>query len=278
MKQLVIHIGARKTASTAIQKFLFTNNDSLRTLGCHYIQAARMDNEEGWISFYAHHRAAQVEKFGSSQWNEINKEIESEDQINKFIVSSELFYSLPLKDIQLIREYTKDLDVKIVFVIRDRMDFLVSEYKQQIKISLEDRGFKDFTAEHIALSDFKNHAENWMAAFGKDNLKIIDYDKTKKNKLNIINVFCEELGIGEIANNDYRQNVSLTDDQCVTLRRINSIYNKLGQRPDQLIQVKRSIKSSRRYGKVIHGLFSFFNHNNLIPSSEYKEVMSLLRD
>ena len=278
MKQLVIHIGARKTASTAIQKYLFTNNDSLRTHGCHYIQEARMDNEEGWISFFAHHRAAQVEKYGSLQWDKINKEIEDENQISKFIISSELFYSLPRKDIQLIREYTKDLDVKIVFVIRDRMDFLVSEYKQQIKISLEDRSFKDFTAEHIALSDFKNHARNWMAAFGEDNLKMIDYDKIKKNKANIINVFCEELGIGEMANNDYRQNVSLTDDQCVTLRKINSIYNKLGQRPSQLIKVKRSIKSSRRYGKMVHGILSIFYNSSLIPSSEYNEVKSLIRD
>jgi len=259
MKKLYIHIGARKAGSTSIQKFLANNSDWLSGYGIRYISASRGEKSQG-DAYFAHHRAARVARFGRKYWDEILGEIDRSENVNTFVVSSELFYNLDPEYVGMIKDYTHDMDVRIVFIKRDKCAFLKSEYKQQIKISNEDGSFSSFCQRNGHLADFEIYENVWRQAFGGDRIHVLHFENYIESSAgNLIGDVLEILGCPDGGQYKEKHNVSVEDDRYMTLRCINKIANICGvgrSRPVKII--KNSIVRKRTPGNLAHGAVTLF--------------------
>lgn len=176
VKKIILHIGARKSGSTTIQKTLANNNDILHGYGCHYLESARMPKGSG-DGHYAHHRAARPLEKGE-YWNQIIKEVQK-NKYKKYIISSEILYSLSRNEIQAIKKYIGTSGVQktdVIMIKRNPIDFIVSEYKQQIKITNEYRRLVDFAKANIEKCRHDAALERWVSVLNIDRSVVLNLD------------------------------------------------------------------------------------------------------
>lgn len=191
-EQVVFHIGAPKTGSSAIQKFCLENRKSLREIGFYYPEHGLDKN--GISGGHSSFGKALMENELDNAKNYLNTCIEeAKKQDCVLLLSAEsLFYS-PDK----LKEVVGDLPYKIISFYREPIEALYSYYNQSIK-----RHFNTLTVSQFCKNQIRTEASvltsydhaRWLDLHGTRNIHLLSYcDKTLKS-ISIQRLFLRALG------------------------------------------------------------------------------------
>lgn len=170
---IVLHIGTDKTGSTAIQKMLYWNRDSLKKEGYLYPETGMMH--------YDHARLSICLK--NNDFNILNQ-LESEININNtehLILSHEGFYHLSSDQLRYLNEFLISLKkgtIKVILYLRRQDEMIESGILQQIKTNrdaldsniLEELPYR----EHL---DYFALVKKFDSIFGEENVVLKPYGK-----------------------------------------------------------------------------------------------------
>jgi hypothetical protein len=201
MKRCLLHIGAPKTGSTALQKFLATNRERLRTRGLDYPEVS--------LRGYGHHDLAFLVGGGYPAWatpqgrpldelvDELAKAVADQPAI---ALSSENFYLQPNPAgvaRMLERAGVGAAGVRVVAYIRRQDEAHLSWYNQAVKA----QGYAGTIAENIAetreLWDYAAQLGRWAAVFGADRLVVRCYQPPEAAGGDIRRDFLRLAGVAE---------------------------------------------------------------------------------
>ena len=189
-KKFILHIGTNKTGTTAIQSFLYNNSQQLRNFGFHYPDFGIHNN--------GHHNLARLLKGAKldllnikPNWQDkFKSELKKND---KTIISSELFHTFENPK-NLYKFFPRD-ETLVILYIREHLAYLMSWYQQAVQLRNITCSFKEYIDFHYCQLDYDNLISKWVAAYGRANVKIEVFDKNNFKNNNIIEDFCEKLGI-----------------------------------------------------------------------------------
>ena len=185
MNKLFIHVGPHKTGTTSIQKFLLDNRVLLFKDNLVY--------PKRHSTIFGHHGYRQL-----IQDKTLDKEeVEFFNEPHDFLLSSEDFISLNKADFEYLRETITSKQIVILFAWRRASFKLYSIWQETIKHGGTDT-FYAYYHDHLArpgqsqmLSpDLKLNM--FSQVFGKDNIRIIDYDAAAKQD-DLLPVFCSTM-------------------------------------------------------------------------------------
>ena len=229
----VIHIGAPKCGSTALQSAFHHNRDALRSDGVTYI-----GESSHWIS--AAKAVAEVSDRNSgknppiSEWERLVKEVISVTS-GTALISSEWFAAASEASVQRI---VNDLDAKrlhAVLVIRPLTSTLPSAWQQGLKLGgrqglsewldtilndPEDPRSKRVWSKHR----YDQIARRWVSALGKERVTVVVADES--DPAYIFTALSQILGLkqGSLSAPPKRTNPSLSAFEADTLAELNKIY------------------------------------------------------
>lgn len=199
---IVLHIGAPKTGSSALQHFLFNNREILRRKGYYYpkhgfdvnsisgghsgIGAALINDDED--------KAQQI--FDDYKYH-------AKKQGQTLLISAESLYSFPKQ----IRQLCADEDrVRILSFFRDPIESLISGYNQSVKRHYYTGKLGVFCQSTIKRGNRLASGEvlyDWAEAFGSENLFVAGYSKPVEANSALEKYFLSLLGIDESQVNDF---------------------------------------------------------------------------
>ena len=116
------------------------------------------------------------------------------------VVSSEFLIRSPVHHVKSLLErcQAEGVDVKVVFVIRNYSDYLISSYLQAVKVKWGMRpgedllSYADRELQNIRLTQL---IDKWARFVGDSNIFILDYDQYKAD---VVDRFFEFVGVKEI--------------------------------------------------------------------------------
>jgi hypothetical protein len=178
----ILHIGAPKTGSTAIQRFLFDNREGLLARGVHYPDVS--------LRGFGHHDLAFLLRGRYADWatpqnrslaelrDDLRDAVQSTPTMTT-ILSSENFYIYPkpaalhqlLKDVGLL----PDDKIVVTCYVRRQDEAHVSWYNQTVKAQGNARSFAATVVHEHALWDYAQQLQPWQAEFGADAILVRDY-------------------------------------------------------------------------------------------------------
>ena len=219
---LVLHIGLRKTGSSALQELLSRETGLLHGHGLDY--PARLlgypgHQELAWSlmsptpAYVGQQldRAAVFDRYTGL----LSRNVE---QGRTTLLSSEdlSLLSLHFDALDFLRTRLHPFRPKIVLFARDPVDYHVSNYKHAVFAGRETRDFRDylFTVHGLIFSHAPLHRNLWAGVFGTDSVQQIAYDPARFERQSILSVFLQDvLGI-EIEDRfrAYRSNVSISNE------------------------------------------------------------------
>lgn len=228
-RTLWIHAGGSKTGSSALQNFFELNTEYLNAQGFTYtnkvnIQSDREITSGNGLLLYEFLISSNILK------EELNKIVLSyfEEFLPNALCSSEFFQNLNIASWNKLINIVEDnnIELRIVFYIRDVAPFFVSAYDQMIKRHGEWRDITEwsyeFDWEHL------QSLQNLSQIFSKDKMLIYSYERSKSH---LITSFLDAIGItvvnDEIFNKKTKHNKvnrSLTLKERELLRRINKEF------------------------------------------------------
>lgn len=201
MKRCLLHIGAPKTGSTALQKFLATNRERLRALGLDYPHVS--------LRGFGHHDIAFLVGGGYPDWatpqdrplGELMRDLAAEVAGSPAVaLSSENFYLLPNpRGVAQVLEQAGigAGDVRVIVYVRRQDEAHLSWYNQAVKA----QGYAGTIAECIAathsLWDYAAQLEQWAAVFGAGSLEVRVYQPPDRPGGDIRRDFLRLAGLAE---------------------------------------------------------------------------------
>jgi hypothetical protein len=229
-RSCLLHIGAPKTGSTALQRFLASNREELLTQGYLYPAAAlRADG---------HHELAFLSGGGYPEWavpqsegldsliDRLREEIVQHD--GPVILSSENFYLLcaPDRVAQLMRRlgFVPEENLQVLIYIRRQDEAHLSWYNQAVKA----QGFAGTIADSIAdawnLWDYAKRLKRWERAFGTGAISVRVYQESALHGGEIRRDICHVLGLKpeRLAFSQHRANTKLNRSALEFQRQLNT--------------------------------------------------------
>ena len=131
--KLILHLGAHKTGTSAIQSFLNHNNDKLIETEWEFIQIGGSINLGNSISFWKHGDDVNFSIYEDKYQLLINKL--TSNKFNKIISSEDMFF---INDEAMIKRLCDDLDkifddIKVICYLRNQVDMALSNKAQGAK-------------------------------------------------------------------------------------------------------------------------------------------------
>lgn len=215
-KKLFIHIGRVKTGTTSIQQFLSGSAGALRENGFKYANTGfhhktlthhplawsivKYLHDSGLGGRYWNHtsRYAKPEKSDEAYWEQLRQEILQGDLQNHIISSEEFSVHGDPPTVSRIKALIGgDIKVIVICFLRSQDRYLESVYNQAVKgeENRTARKFADYIQGMIERkeADFNEAIDPWATEFGKENLRIIDFDCARKRG-SIIDAFLDVIG------------------------------------------------------------------------------------
>ncbi|PKN65139.1 MAG: hypothetical protein CVU57_12065 [Deltaproteobacteria bacterium HGW-Deltaproteobacteria-15] len=175
----LLHIGAPKTGSTALEKFLANNRNTLAQLGWQYPDVS--------LRGFGHHDFAFLIGGGYPEWaipqarplEELVQDLKmSLTGAPGCIMSSENFFLLPnprgVAEILSQANFPPG-DSKIVVYVRRQDEAHISWYNQVVKAQGYTGAITECIAENRDLWNYADRLKSWEEVFGRDNLVVRPY-------------------------------------------------------------------------------------------------------
>lgn len=178
-RKCLLHIGAPKTGSTALEKFLTANSAILKQHDWKYPSAT--------LRGYGHHDLAFLVTAGYPDWalpqsksysqlhGEMAAEIANDDRI---VLSSENFYlqADPGDVARMLEGWGfPAASVEIVVYVRRQDEAQISWYNQKVKAQGYAASWADSVEECEALWDYAAKLDGWAETFGETNVRVRPY-------------------------------------------------------------------------------------------------------
>jgi len=192
---LIIHIGAPKTGSSALQKFLLENRKVLEDEG--YFYPIHGLDKNGISGGHSSLGLSIIQNDDEKSHNIFETYINEAKKKNcKLLISAESLFNHPEKLKNLVSDYR----CKIIAFYRDPLESLFSNYNQGIK-----RHFQTLDINSVCRNMLKQNNnslsglifEKWCEQFGKENISIVEYDMEFFKKVSIQEIFLNILNISK---------------------------------------------------------------------------------
>lgn len=198
MYDVILHIGAPKTGSSAIQNFLLESRSKLVEFGCLYPKHGKdINNVSGGHAELG--LAIMNEEYDKAQALYESYLEEARSKKLTLLLSSESFYRHPEK----LKQLLGDQKIKIISFFRDPLDAIFSNYNQGVKRHFQTNTIETYCKNillhrNIPLNTDES-LERWKELFGKEHVTVIKYDKQHFESVPIQEVFLENIGMEERA-------------------------------------------------------------------------------
>jgi len=198
--ELIIHIGIWKTGTTTIQNTLLNNALLLRQRNICYpsISANHTFLASAFHSEPDNFIVSKTKGIKGRDLNEWHKQCleQFEKEIQGFettIVSSEFLLDLPLKQIEKLKYYLQNLfsSIKVVIYMRHPVDHLSSAINEQVKQG--HYGLDTAYEIHGKALEYEK-VEEWINAFGKNNIKMRSFERVQLINNDIVDDFLSIIG------------------------------------------------------------------------------------
>jgi hypothetical protein len=235
-KRVILHIGTAKTGTTSLQKFLSAHEAELGEAGVLYPRAGRPEWRFEEFAF-AHHVLALAIRgretpADARHWDDVREELARSDK-ETAVISSENFGGFEPEHVRQAAAHLEGHTVKVVVYLRSPLSFLVSAYKQRVKVGQYGGSFGGFVREYVRFG-YGDLLARWADVFGAENVLARVYDKVKKSP-GVEEDFLDVLGVSPSKFPAYfaekpRANVSPPDDAVMLMRRLNACKEAWGPR------------------------------------------------
>ncbi|RLJ58923.1 hypothetical protein BCF46_1061 [Litoreibacter meonggei] len=193
MSRLIIHIGAPKTGTTAIQSHLYRNQDALRNQSVNYTVTQR--------NHIAHNILPRVIRKGSgpAYFEDLVNEIQ-QSPADSHIISSEMLFNpeIARRMCQLAADHLpQDIlkNTKIICYLRRHDQFLESLYKQFVKRGKIPADPPEFLEQQLSKLSYQRVLSTYGDVFGQDNVVIRPFDRAKLEGGDVVQDFFSCLGL-----------------------------------------------------------------------------------
>lgn len=190
-RRLVLHIGAPKTGSTAIQRFLRVNAHELATRHATHVPARFFHQRVRMLNVFAHGEGAtdrDLKLLGISR-SELGQRLEAYAATVRSalggrawpltVISSELLFGLHRPQIQRVHDLLAGLfsNVTVVVYLRRQDELEVARWLQGFKRGTAGSQSRAPFDPYRLWRDYRAVLEDWMAVFGDHALTVRIYDR-----------------------------------------------------------------------------------------------------
>jgi hypothetical protein len=180
-RKVVLHIGAPKTGTSAIQRFLASNVDALRAMGFDYLRGAPdfgslATSGNGLpILLFFEHVGSRREKLSSVIESYFGTQPTA-------IISSEILFSLSASVWQELVEACSAVDAApdVIVYVRNIYPFYLSSYNQVVKQHGETGSFRHFV-ENGSVFSYREPLQFFAKVLGPDRVKVAHYETERTN-------------------------------------------------------------------------------------------------
>lgn len=256
-KRIILHIGQSKAGTTAIQRFLWSNQHALINKGICYLKTGVtfLDSPAQYSLFqYFSLPYFNAIKNGCDQSCKLNEVwVSAIDEIESspcclFIISCEKGWLISSEAIEYVKSQLKDYDVYIMIIFRDAKSYIVSSYKQHIKVGNFLGKFVDFFEAGKDRLNYLALVNRWSTVFGRQNLGVFSYEQINQdligNFLAILGIEIDQF-VGNLSEKGFKVRANITPSEPILLviRFIHLIENRLpkfARRPFKIFRRKLS--------------------------------------
>lgn len=210
--KFIMHIGTPKTGTTALQEFLYDNQNWLKENGYSYpdiksrfrfsrtykdLNTTRNGDILRMFTRYTHFR----EKTGNGIWRKLWEIINSELKRNNVIFSSEDIWGMGDEIVRECKNCCQTDEFFVVVYLRRQDRYIESNWNQDVKSTMfEEETFHDYFEKRKDRKDFCNYLERLKKlekVVGKEKLIVRIYEKEQfeGKRGDIISDFCTIMGM-----------------------------------------------------------------------------------
>jgi len=260
-REVIFHIGADKTGSTALQVHLFQNRERLEERGL-FVPKKFLGVDNGHAHLFLHFNEANLKTVA----DEINQ-----SSCSKALISWEGIHFIGTEDIALLGRHFKDFDIRIIYYVRNQTEILQSGIMQELKTDRLDFDFFD-ESRVIDKPDNRNYyatIKNWQKVFRNANITIVPYLRDQLFQQNIVADILSR--VGDFTDYDFDQSSSTVNESldyytCVALNLIDSMQTMNKYERKDLVEVLLDYKRDKTAEKY------FFTKSEVDAVAEhYKE-------
>jgi len=276
MYDLVVHYGAPKTGSSAIQYFLLQNRVAMEECGFYYPPHPHDRNAVSGGHSRLGHALLNKDNVQNDEASVLLEEYLTEARAKNLtlLLSAESLYVQADEFYKL----TENLTVRVLGFYRDPLDLILSSYNQLVKRSFMTdtlTGYcRSLLAKQSIKMDGKMH-ERWADLFGDDHVSVLPYDAALFKNESIERRFLASLGIPAV---DYSKFKFLD-------KPINGSYSRSALSLKRLLNFVLDQKQSKFNGEIDRCLQHYSDRHaerriglaELIPPDVYEGLVDKLR-
>ncbi|MBN1612711.1 MAG: hypothetical protein JW940_39170 [Polyangiaceae bacterium] len=210
MRQLFLHVGTYKTATTTLQAVCAGNRSWLVERGVLY-PGLRLERSTGTSinhRLFAERVLAGLEskRFRGlpAYWQaEMVPQLEA-DPSQRVLISAEGFSRLPLSPDpereDALKGCLSGFDVRVIVYVRRQDHWYEAMHNQEVKAGSETRALSEYVAGGIAAgrADYARQLEFWARLFGERNLVVRVFEPAQLHQGDIVQDFMPLIGIGDL--------------------------------------------------------------------------------
>ena len=200
-RKLILHIGLRKTGSSALQEILASETALLHTHGLDYpdrLTRFPAHQELSWCLMNPLPAYAEINLSKEEIYDHYCSVIDANIKADRTtILSSEdlSLQSMDFSTLSYLKERFSCYDPLVTFFARDPISYHISNYKHALVEGWETRSFTDYVfninslmyPEHVVLRDI------WRTVFGAENIHVLPYQADRFREQSIFSFFLEKL-------------------------------------------------------------------------------------
>lgn len=223
--RLVVHIGAGKCGSSAIQQFLLANRDTLRSNGVLFPGRELADDDSRGsqqLQFFEDNiEDPSFPDLVSQRLIDLHRVAEAEGLDTVVISAENLINPKPFP--RLFAGLDRHYDVEIVAYVRRQDDYVISGWQQWHVKRYED--FWDYYGRIRGRIDWHRDLEPWRQAFGTEAMTVRDFARAQLVDGDVVSDFCQVMGLDV----DHYQRVELTN------RSLHERFNSVASHHRQIL-------------------------------------------